>query len=282
MRKVYFTLLISVLVLLLAACGANTAGVSQDGQKVSALKSPYWVENDVRLVSGDGEIVFEDNEGICCPLLSGDGKYMAYSNGGSSLFLYTLSNGKKKTIYELKDADSIDYRVYPAGWSPDSKRVALMTSSNSGFIGGNELIIVDIGSRKASIVTKCINSADWGSDGQLIIADSSDVNIIDEMGRIQKKLNTPPTRAFFRATNPAFSTDGKLVVYSCGDTYYLHDIEKDEYNEIFSVRGDSGPARISKDGKVIVADKGEIYVYDPSDKSYKVLYDKAKSGYPNW
>lgn len=160
----------------------------------------------------------------------------------------------------------------------------MIASHISGFIGSNKLITVDIESSEDSIVTKSLYSADWGKDGQFVIADSSDVKILDESGRIKKKLKTPEMAAFFNASDPTFSPDGKFIVYNCGSGYYLHDLEKDEYKKVFSVKTatDTYPARISKDGRIIVIDSGEIFIYTLSDKSYEVYYDKAKSSYPNW
>jgi hypothetical protein len=184
--KKYILFFVFILLLGLTACGDG------GGQSVT-VTGPYWVENDVRLVNGD-TVVFEDSEGIYSPKLSGDGKYIAYSNGGDKLFIINLSNGKRKTIYKT---DAADYQVYTAGWSPDNTRVALITSNSGGFIGCNELISVDIINGKSSVITKTLNAADWGSDGNFVVSDSSEVNIIDETGRKVKKLTTPEMNAFF-------------------------------------------------------------------------------------
>lgn len=296
MKKIVLLAMATAVIFLFSACRTEIADTGRQsgtpeqsqtaGQNRKAgaksLGSPYWVKNGVTLVSGDGEAVFEDDDGICKPILSGNGKYVAYSNGGGSLFVYSLGSGSKKNVYTLKGADSADYSVYPVGWSPDSKRVALLTCSSSGFIGGNELIIADVGSGKSNVVAKGIDSADWGGNGQFITADSSEVQIMDEAGEILKTLNTPDMSAFFNASNPAFSPDCKYAVYNCGDTYYIHDMENDAYTELFSVNGGSQQARIGNDGKVIVSDGGSIRIFNPADGSYDVYYDKANSDYPNW
>lgn len=263
-----------VLALFLSACG------TADSQKSVTITGSYWVENGVRLVSGD-TVVFEDSDGIYQPILSRDGRYLAYSNSGDKLFLYNLTNGKTKTVYTL-DGDSADYRVYAVGWSADSQTIALETSHSGGFIGGNELITVPIGGGKPSVVTKSLNSADWGSDGNFVVADSSEVNIIDGSGRKVKKLTTPEMNAFYTATNPTFSPDGKSVVYSCGETFYLHDIEQDTYTKIFTVKTQNGAARMNDDGSILVADGDVLYTYNTADQTYQVYYDKASSSYPNW
>lgn len=294
-KVAFLLLLVSILMLIiLTACtrtkdvvndkaNENNSAPMNDAKKVALnIKGPYWVENGVRLVSGN-DVIIEDPDGIYYPIVSNDGKSVIYSNGSDGLFLYSLSNSKKKKIYELKSEKALDYRVYPVGWSPDSKKVALKTSQKGGFLGGNELIIVNISDGKASVVTNKLGSADWAKDGQLIIASSSEVKIVDELGHTKKTLTTPAKRAFSNASNPAFSPDGKKVVYNCGATFYVHDIEKDSFKEVFSVKSQGkGGARINKDGKIIVEDKGNICIYDPADNSYKVYYDKAESTYPNW
>ncbi|MDF2685540.1 MAG: Eukaryotic translation initiation factor eIF2A [Clostridia bacterium] len=267
--KRFILFFIIILLFSLTACG-------DVGQNVT-VTGPYWVENGVRLVNGE-TIVFEDSEGIYYPRLSGDGKYIAYSNGGDKLFIYNLTNGKKKTIFTISD---IDYRVYAVGWSPDNTKIALMTSNSGGFIGGNELMTVTLDGN-SSIITNTLDSADWSSDGNFVVSDSSEVNIIDEIGRKVKKLTTPEMNAFFSATNPTFSPDGKYVVYSCGETFYLHDVEKDSYSEIFSVKYADCPARINQNGEIMVTDDGVIYTYNPTSAAYEIYYDKANSSYPDW
>jgi Tol biopolymer transport system component len=274
MRKFSFFIVLVILIMIFSGCTNPT-------NKSVTIKSPFWVENEVRLVSGDA-IVFEDSDGIHSPILSNDGKYIAYSNGEDKLFLYNLSKSSKKIIFELKGSEYSGYSVYAVGWSQKNDEIAVRTSYTGGFIGGNKLLLVNAKNGKSSVVTEKLNSAYWGKDGKLIFADSTEVKIIDEMGRIQKKLTTPKKSAFSHATNPTFSPDGKFVVYSCGQTYYLHDVEKDEYKELFETRSTTGPARISSDNKIIVDDKGDLYIYDINDNSYKVYFDKAKCSYPNW
>lgn len=274
MKRIRIALVLFSIALWISGCRFSAKLNSTTGQKAN-MDTSYWVENGVTLVSG-GDKIFEDSNGIYDPVLSSDANYIAYSNGGGVLYLYSLSGGKSKEIYK---AESADYAVYAVGWSKDSKRVALITSNTGGFIGGNELITVDISDGKANSLYKKLGSADWGKDGRFIIADSSDVKILDENGKVLKTLGTPQMNAFFSASNPAFSPDGSSVVYNCGKSYYLHDLSKDTYTKLFELKADGGTARIGSDGKILVSDSGRLMVYDGSLHTY---YEDAESTYPNW
>ncbi len=261
----------------------NTPKDSENGVKQTdrAKKSElYWVENGVRFVLSD-KVLFEDEKGIYEPILSPNKKYVVYSNGSTDLLLYDIAKKSTKSIYSLKD---VDYGAYAVGWSQDNKQVAFMTSHKGGFIGNNKLFILTLSTKKTSVVASKFSSADWGRNGKFVLADGKNVWTVDKQGRNKVTLKVPTASAFSGADNVSFNYTASKVVYSVAGKYYLHDIKSNKYTELAIPKkaAENGTARVGKNDRVVVVEDKQIYIYDPKDKNYGLLYDEADSLYPNW
>lgn len=261
----------------------SPAAVDKSGD-VTSISELYWVENGTKFVMG-GKIIFQDNKGVAYPFISPDSKYVVYSNGEDSLLLYDIKSKTLKTIYQLDGLENqVNYQVFPVGWSQDSKQVAFITSYRGGFTGGNQLIILTLGSKKTSVVAKGLSSAYWGKGGKFAIANGSDVWLVDQNGRNKVTLTVPTANAFFGADNVSFSEDGTKVIYIVADTYYLHDIKTDTCQElkIPEAAAANGVVRAGSGGRIAVVEDRKIYVYYTATGNYGLMYQDADSAYPGW
>ncbi|MDF2523471.1 MAG: hypothetical protein K0R31_1112 [Clostridiales bacterium] len=252
--------------------------------KKTSIDELYWVENETRFVMG-GKIIFEDPNGVLQPILSPDNNYVVYSNGSYNLLMYDINNNSLSSIYELEGLENqVNYQVYPAGWSQDGSQVAFLTSYRGGFIGGNQLSILNLSDKKVTVVSKGLSSADWGKNGMFAIANGKEVWLVDQQGRNKTTLKVPTARAFFGADNVSFSQDSKKVIYIVADKYYLHDIKTDTYEElnIPEKAASNGSVRAGKDGRIAVIEDRKIHIYYTSSKNYSLIYQDADSSYPGW
>lgn len=263
----------------------NTNTTSPSISTTGAAGQPYWVENGVRVVLG-GKIVYEDQNSIYSPFISHDGSWVVYSHNQGELLLASLNGGSAKAIYQLGADEEEDYGVEALGWSPDNSRILFMTFHRGGFTGGNKLMIFNRKTGGTSLVLKGLSSASWSADGRIVTNNSSTMKVVDESGRTIKELTVPEGGFFVNADHPSFTPDGTQVVYNLSNEYYLHDIQNDSYEKIFSLdrdlNGEDYP-RVAGDGKIIFADnKGKLYIYDSVKEAYGIFYDKARCSYPNW
>lgn len=260
-------------------------GVEEDKITDRAQKKDlYWVENGSKLVLG-GKILFEDSNGIIEPLLSPNKKYIVYASGSYEyLQMYDIAKKTNKKLYALKDKDQVNYCIIPVGWSQDSKKVSFRTAYRGGFTGSNKLFILTLSNKKVSTVAQGLSSADWGSNGKFVIADGTDVWLVDKLGRNKVSLKVPTARAFFGADDVSITPDGKTVIYIVGSSYYLHDIKANKYKKLSipEEAASNGTVRAGKDGTIAVINDRKIYIYDPEDEDYGLLYEDADSSYVNW
>lgn len=267
----------TTLIVVLAGCGLITLGSSGKGNAVNLQPGPYWVENGIRLVVGSS-VVVEDEEGIEDPIFAPDRLHVAYSHG-NTLILGDLSRGTSKVLVESEP----DFMPSAAAWSSDSKELLVVNSSTSGYVGGNELMIVNIASGRGSVVVQGVASADWAPDGRIVVALPGEMYITDEQGRNKEELTPEEGGAWISADHPVFMNDGENIVYQLGSEYYSHNIDSDTSRLLFSVDGDDdGAARCGNDGRVVIADQGTVYAYDPAKDEAEVVYDGATSTYPGW
>jgi|GEM_PF-3652731 len=250
-----------------------------------ALSDIYWVEGGTKLVL-DGEVLFEDNEGIYDPRRSPDKRYLVYSRGEDQVIMRDLRTGETSVLYELPPEESISYQVFPAGWSADGKEVALLVSYRSGFVGGNALRIVDLKGKLLTTVTKGFRYATWGTGGQFVVSrPGQEVDLLSRDGQTLKSLTVPPYyQSLYDMADVAISPDGKIVTYHVGETYYRHDVTTDTFEKLFDLQSESlaGQAPVMSDGRILVADKGGIYVYDPETKKLELHAKATLPSFPNF
>ncbi len=250
----------------------------------TALSDIYWVENGTKLVL-DGKVLFEDNEGIYDPRRSPDKKQMVYSHGEDQVILRDLQTGDSTVLYELPLEEATSYQVYPAGWSADGKEIAVLVSYWGGYVGGNSLRIIGLDGKVKTTVTKSFRYAWWGSGGQFIVSrPGQEVDLLARDGKVLKSLTAPPYRAFIDMEDVAISPNGKTVTYHVGEAYYRHDVATDTYEKLFELQSESlaGQAPVMNDGRILVADKGGVYVFDPATGEMKLYVSATLPSFPNF
>ena len=259
----------------------NGETVNEPSVPVAGDSTPYWVENGERLMV-DSKETYSDTKGISHPLISPDGKWLVYYHVGDGvLIVVDLLTSKSKILYAESD---LDYVVYPMGWSGDSGKILFLTKYKGIFSGGNRLMIVGRTGGDPSLVIEGAMSADWGKDGNIIVATSSEIKIVDQSGRKKQTLTTPKHGWFADPDSPTLSADGKWALYHVGSSYYLHDLVGDKYETLFTVSdtAGTGKAYMDSNGKVVFVDKKAVYIYDVASGNSAVYYDQANCDYVNW
>lgn len=258
----------------------NGEAVNEPSTPVAGDSTTYWVENGERLIVNNKE-AYSDTKGISHPLISPDGKWLAYSHGDGDLLLVDLLSGNSKILYSEAD---LDYGVYPMGWSGDSGNILFLTKYKGIFSGGNRLMIVGRTGGEPSLVLEGAMSADWGKDGGIIVATPSEIKIVDQSGRKKQTLTTPKHGWFADPDSPTLSADGKSALYHVGSSYYLHDLVGDKYETLFTVSDTAGTGKAYMDshGRVIFVEKKAVHIYDRASGKAAVYYDQADCDYVNW
>ncbi|MGE5654029.1 MAG: stalk domain-containing protein, partial [Bacillota bacterium] len=237
----------------------------------------YWVEAGVRLVI-DNQVAYEDSKGIYNPVIDPEGQLIAYSHGEYELLLGN-SEGKNAVVYEHPDAD---YGVYPMAWSSDSKEILFLTSYHGGFVGGNQVGILNLDTGDVSWVYKGATGADWAPDGRIAISTTSDILIVDRRGQTLTDLTPIEGGLFTDADDPTFSPDGKSLIYQFGEDFYLHDIAKDAYNKVITTAYEGDAARISEDGRIVYVDKKVVKVLDLETGETQTVSNSSDCSCPGW
>jgi Periplasmic component of the Tol biopolymer transport system len=240
--------------------------------------TPYWVENDTNFVI-DRQVKFADKDGIYSPIVSPDGNYVAYSHGGQNLIVADLKTKAKRSIYLEKDSS---FRVYPEGWSPDSSKILFMSQYSSVYLGSNRLMTISRKGGAAKQILQGLSTADWGPEGNIVVAKSSEISIMDLSGKKSLTLNTPESGWLTYADYPTFTPDGKNIIYNCGDDYYIHNLADNSYRLLFNTGNTVGSDRVNMatNGKLFYAISGAVWVYDDSTREQPTIYyDKADCSY---
>ncbi len=156
------------------------------------------------------------------PALSPDGRYVAFLSARElfsiDLYLADAKTGQvvRKLISSDRDAhfESLRFIESAGAWSPDSKRLAVITFSK----GDNFLSIVDTESRKTETIPvpglEAINNVAWSPDGKtLAIAGQttgvSDLFLYDLDSKAVRRLTSDK----FADLQPAWSPDGKTLAF---------------------------------------------------------------------
>jgi hypothetical protein len=120
--------------------------VSKPTKKTTKAKDICEVQDENKLIL-NGNLLFQDKNGIYSPCLSPDKKYVAYTSLKMEIKRYDIKNKTIEKIYDLPFSEAYGtdtvyghvegYRVYPTEWTDDSKYVIYKKFSSSGYKGGD-------------------------------------------------------------------------------------------------------------------------------------------------
>lgn len=205
--------------------GYNEKTISGMWKSATELHYSQFLKSKTDSVAGK-RIISEKNGGRMniSPSISPDGKYIAFFSEKDvfslDLFLADAKTGKiiKKLSSAVRNNEIDDFNFIESSgtWSPDGKEFAFVIFSK----GINKLAIMDV--KKGRIVRKyqlegvpSFSNPAWSPDGGKIVVTGlvegiSDLYLFDlSSGKVEKL-----TDDFTANLHPAWSSDGKLIVYS--------------------------------------------------------------------
>lgn len=190
---------------------------------------------------------------------SPDGKYLLYTNDGENnaiqIVLYDFSDGENKVILEIVTED--DWYLFLTGWSPDSQKIAFVTSMNNQV----DLFVLEIESLAISQLTNTPEYetiAVWSTTDDRLLFGTKDnyehalevwpwgastLYLIDDSGENLTRLSD----SYYYSA--AWSPDGQKIAYSDGGQICILDVENQTevcplkdvlpYNEYYASLGDA-------------------------------------------
>ena len=247
-----------------------------------------YLQNKQKVV---GEYVFSDPEAmIISPTVSPDGKYLAlYTQidpiSGLDLVLADASNKKFiRKIKSIKKSSHIDFVSLVESaptWSPDSKKVAVITFSR----GRNVLTFIDA---KSGRITKNVTLSGvsslaypaWSPDGKHIAVSGmrdgqSDLYLLDVEDHSVEQL----TNDIYSDIQPAWSEDSREIVFSTDRLNYQNQEHEGFFNiavmdvrrrsirslPLFAGADNLNPQFISEGGIIFLSDRDgfrNLYKHD--------------------
>lgn len=232
---------------------------SPDGKKIAFASNRNGGRNQIYVMDNDGKNVKRLTDGISAlhPAWSPDGQTIAYDDfedegGDSKIYLIAPDGTNRRRL-----AEDIPSHDIEAAWSPDSQRIAFVSSRG---IWGNEIYLMDAnGTNQQRLTRDGWNDRDpaWSPDGSKIAFSvlggaNSFIVVMNADGSDRKRLpeealdGVPVLNSY-----PAWSPDGAKIAYYSG------------------IRGD---------------DKGSIHLMTADGKHLKRLTNAPK-GYdydPDW
>lgn len=158
------------------------------------------------------------------PSLSPDGKYIAYFSEKNvfslDLFLAEAETGtlirKVRKINRLHEIDDFNFIESGGTWSPDSRKYAFVVFSQ----GRNKIAIIDVqkGKIEAEISiggVLSLTSPEWSPNGRYMVFNG----LVNGIGNLylydlELKKTEKLTSGFYSSIHPAWSSDGKNIVFS--------------------------------------------------------------------
>lgn len=245
----------------------NAPTLSPKGDKIAYLsdRSDYF---DIYLMSAiDGQVIdrvvrgqqtmnLEElnwlNPGITW---SPDGSKLAFAAKKGEFDVLHVADVKKKKIITTYEFEFDE--LFTPSWSPDGKEIAFSAAEN----GASDVYIYNLESNRYRNVTRDIFSdlnPKWSPDGKRIVftsdrgpyidpAERKDVRILDMNYRnhdiytldVTTEEIERITRTEYLERDPAWSPDGKSLVYSCDESgifnLYIHNLETDDRYPITNI-----------------------------------------------
>lgn len=153
---------------------------------------------------------------------SPDGKWIAFisDKSGENEIYVVAQDGSSEPRQVTKGADTYYYQPY---WSPDSKK--LLWSDKK-----QRLLYVDVSSGKITEVAKAtaweIRSYAWSPDSRWVAYAFPEEEVMNRiyLYSLDSKKSTPVTEGWYSSSSPAFSADGKYLLF----------ISSRDFNPIYS------------------------------------------------
>ena len=197
---------------------------SPDGKKIAFASNRNGGRNQIYVMDNDGKNVKRLTDGISAlhPAWSPDGQTIAYDDfedegGDSKIYLIAPDGTNRRRL-----AEDIPSHDIEAAWSPDSQRIAFVSSRG---IWGNEIYLMDAnGTNQQRLTRDGWNDRDpaWSPDGRKIAFSvlggaSSFIVVMNADGSHRKRLpedaldGVPVLDSY-----PAWSPDGTKIAYYSG------------------------------------------------------------------
>lgn len=265
--------------------------------------------------TGEIENVVSGNGGSVRPVLSRDGKYLAFVRRvrtKSVLFIHDLETGEQWPIYDQLNHDQQEawaiFGLYPYfSWTPDNNSIVLWAGGkiNKIDIATQEVAIIPFEATATHYITEAVRH-DHTKEGispeqftakairHAVTSPDGKTLVFNAAGYIYKK--ELPNGTPERVTNgldfefyPAFSPDGKFIVYSSWNDEELGalmkiDIRKKngKSEKLTTEKGFYTNASFSPDGRYIVYSKkdGNHHMGYAHTKKSGIYYMPADGGEP--
>ncbi len=197
------------------------------GMWKTTLENYYnpFMKDSSRVVTGR-KIISKENSGRMnlSPSLSPDGKYIAFFSEKNvfslDLFLAETETGKmvRKVSKITRNHEIDDFSFLESGgaWSPDSRKYAFVVFNR----GRNRIAVIDV--QKGKIESEIsiegvlsLTSPEWSPDGRYMVFNG----LVNGIGNLylydmELKKTEKLTSNFYSSIHPAWSSDGKNIVFS--------------------------------------------------------------------
>lgn len=175
--------------------------VSERNDKLQLFQYDFGTETETRLTETGDDYA---------PVVSPDGKYIAFLRSGRSLRLYEISSKQEREIAKLYTDVPPLVGKQNLAWSPDSRWVAFLSYNpeTRSYTNVSVASIDGQGARPLSFLANSnSNSVSWSPDGEFILFDTSQRTEDGSLARIDLRLRTPRFREdqfrdLFKQENP--------------------------------------------------------------------------------
>lgn len=226
-----------------------------EAKKLAPLKAFYL--NTPRKIADDG----------ADPSWSPDGKRIAFHSPagqrGADVFVVNADGSGKRML--VKDA------MDPAwGRGINSDKIAFLASPEQGEPG--IWMINEAGSRKDLVVKTAAQSFAWSPDGRkLLFTSRKNIHICDSNGENIRSLTDLPADSGIEFAYPAFSGDGKKVIFGERGLPYRNDSVGDVRLWVMNADGSGRKVLFQAEGT-------DFNVYQEGSAGNKIVFDYHAAG----
>jgi len=179
------------------------------------------------------------------PLVSRNGQWVVYAEPGRGILVVRRLSGAPPRMgpakaITLESTPTAHARSY-YGWSPDSKRIAVMT----GDIHPTLRIVRRDGSGVRQVTCNCpspLTQLAWARRGPLAYSDSHRLYTVDPAGGKARK-RAGSTACTYSAATPAVSPNGRTALFVCGRRIVAVDLKRSSRRTFFTASRLPRPCR---------------------------------------